>query len=115
MQTRVRASNDEGIASLSTEKQVEDLAENTEVSGALVLLSDRERIELREINAALARIENRPCASVKHAEPESIGSGWWRTGSESLQLLNGGGVLIIEQCASCPSQRKRRAAEQLVA
>lgn len=57
--TRVQASNDAGILGLSTEKQVEDLAENTAISGALVLLSDRERVELGAINAALARIENR--------------------------------------------------------
>ena len=57
--TRVQASNDSGILALSTEKQAEDLAENTDISGALVLLSDRERVELAEINAALARIENR--------------------------------------------------------
>ena len=55
---RLRAANDAGILGLSEEKNVEELAENTEISGALVTLSERERIELGEIDAALGRIQN---------------------------------------------------------
>lgn len=56
--SRVRASNDEGIEGLRTEKHGEELSENTEIAGALVALSERERIELAEIDAAIVRIEN---------------------------------------------------------
>ncbi len=56
---RVQASNEAGILGLRGENRVGDLAENTDLSTALALLSDRERLELEQIDAALLRIEQR--------------------------------------------------------
>jgi RNA polymerase-binding transcription factor DksA len=54
---RLRGGNDAGVSSLAGERRVDELAENEEISGVLVLLSERETRELREVDAALARIE----------------------------------------------------------
>ena len=56
---RVQASNEAGILGLRGENRVGDFDEHTELSRALALLSDRERVELEQIDAALLRIEKR--------------------------------------------------------
>ncbi len=54
--SRSRAANNADAVALGAEKRLEELAENDEISDVLVLLSERESIELEEINAALKRL-----------------------------------------------------------
>jgi DnaK suppressor protein len=54
---RLRSENDAGAATLGAERRGEELAENDEISGVLVLLSERESAELGEVDAALKRID----------------------------------------------------------
>ncbi len=53
----LRSSNDAGALALGAEKRPEELAQNGEISGVLVLLSERENAELGELDAALKRLE----------------------------------------------------------
>lgn len=55
--SRLRTDNDASAATLGDEKRGEELAENDEIAGVLVLLSERESAELREVDAALKRLE----------------------------------------------------------
>jgi len=54
--SKSRTRNDADAVGLSSERREEDQAENEEISDVLLLLSDRETVELREIEAALERL-----------------------------------------------------------
>jgi DnaK suppressor protein len=54
---RRRAHNDDDANELQEEKRPDELAENHEISDVLVLLSNKENADLREIDAALGRLE----------------------------------------------------------
>lgn len=55
--SRSRTSKNDDVTALSSERRPEDLAENEEISEVLVLLSDRETAELREVDLALERLK----------------------------------------------------------
>ena len=54
--SKSRTRNDADAVGLSSERREEDQAENEEISDVLLLLSDRETVELREIEGALDRL-----------------------------------------------------------
>lgn len=54
--SRSRTGNDADAVALGAEKRTDELAENEEISDVLMLLSDRDTAELREVDAALQRL-----------------------------------------------------------
>jgi RNA polymerase-binding transcription factor DksA len=56
--SRSRTSNDADAVELGAEKRSDALAENQEISDVLIRLSERETVELREVDAALERLSN---------------------------------------------------------
>jgi DnaK suppressor protein len=55
--SRSRAGNDTDTMALESETRGEERSQNTEIADVLVLLSDRQKIELGDLNAAIARID----------------------------------------------------------
>lgn len=54
--TRSRTTNDADALSLGAERRGDDAAEHHEIANVLVRLSDFERVELHEVDAALDRL-----------------------------------------------------------